>query len=355
MPPSPGSSGEKALHAAIQSRSFAPVYYLHGEDAYRINDALQQLLAAAVDPVTRDFNLELRRGAELDAEALGSLLATPPMMAERRVVVVRDVTLLRKDTRAALVQYLERPAPDTVLVLTSAPDATPDKLLLARTTAVRLESLDGARLERWIAHHARTKLDCEITPSASALLRDAAGTDLGELEVELEKLASHASGAGRALIEDGDVSAVVGVRRDETLGVLLDAVGRRDAAAAFELVPHILQQPRISAVNVVMALAAQLLAVGWARARRAQGLPLNRIAPEIFALLKRSGSVYTGRSWGEAASAWLKQLDAWDAAALDAGLEALLAADAALKETRLSSDEQLISTLVLTLCGAGEE
>ncbi len=36
-------------------------------------------------PSTRDFNLDIRAAAELDAETLGSLLGTPPMMAERRV------------------------------------------------------------------------------------------------------------------------------------------------------------------------------------------------------------------------------------------------------------------------------
>jgi hypothetical protein len=38
---------------------------------------------------------------------------------------------------------------------------------------------------------------------------------------------------------------------------------------------------------------------------------------------------------------------------VEAALAALLSADAALKETRLSSDEQLLTTLVLTLCAAG--
>jgi hypothetical protein len=35
-------------------------------------------------PPTRDFNLEIRRASELDAEALDALLSTPPMLAERR-------------------------------------------------------------------------------------------------------------------------------------------------------------------------------------------------------------------------------------------------------------------------------
>jgi hypothetical protein len=46
----------------------------------------------------------------------------------------------------------------------------------------------------------------------------------------------------------------------------------------------------------------------------------------------------------------VKQLKHWDADSLNAALDALLAADIALKETRISSDEELLSTLVIVLC-----
>ena len=44
-----------------------------------------------------------------------------------------------------------------------------------------------------------------------------------------------------------------------------------------------------------------------------------------------------------------------DGSVLDATLDALLAADFALKETRLSSDEQLLTNLVLTFCTPHEK
>jgi DNA polymerase-3 subunit delta len=70
-----------------------------------------------------------------------------------------------------------------------------------------------------------------------------------------------------------------------------------------------------------------------------------------MALLKESGA-FPGRPWGEAVTAWTRNTDRWTAAELDTALTALLAADVALKDTRLSSDEQMLTTLVLTLCGA---
>lgn len=342
------SAGEKALHAALKTRRFDPVYLFHGEDDYLKDARARELVNAAVEPATRDFNLELRRGSELDAETLDSLLGTPPMLAERRVVVVRDVDKLKKDPRAVLLRYLMKPAADTVLVLVAPAGAKADKLLADRTTAVEFAPLTGDRLPKWVTYHAETALHRRITPDAVALLVEAAGADLAQLAVELEKLASFAPD----VIDEPAVAAVVGVRRGESLGALLDAVGARDAAAALALVPGVLQQPKTSAVSIVMNLATQTLAMAHGAASRAQGTPSRALFTEYMSLLKESGA-FPGRPWGEAVAAWARNTDRWTVSELDAALHALLAADAALKETRLSSDEQLLTSLVLTLCGTG--
>lgn len=342
------SAGEKALHAALKTRTFDPVYFLHGEDDYLKDARTRELVDAAVDPATRDFNLELRRGGEVDAETLDALLGTPPMLAERRVVVIRDVDKLKKDARAVLLRYLKRPAADTVLVLVAPAGAKADKPLADRATAVEFAPLTGDRLPRWVAYHAETALGRPITPDAVVLLVEAVGADLSQLAIELEKLASYATGT----IDADAVAAVVGVRRGESVGALLDAIAAKDAAAALELIGHVLQQPKTSAVSIVMSLTTQTLAMAYGAAMRANGTPSRALFNEYMTLLKESGA-FPGRPWGEAVTAWARHTDRWTVSELDAALSALLATDVALKETKLSSDEQLLTSLVLTLCGAG--
>lgn len=340
------AGGLKAIRSAIEARSFAPAYYFFGDDDYLKDEMVKHLVAAAVDPATRDFNLEVRRASDLDGETLGSLLDTPPMMAERRAVIVRDVGALRKNARGMLDRYLESPAPDVLLVLVAPAGAKVDRTLLVKTTAVEFEPLSGARIPKWITHYAASELEMKITPDAATLLQDAVGIDLAQLKVELDKLASFAADG---VIDEVAVSAIVGVRRGETLGTFLDAVGRRDVHRALALVPGILQQPKTSAVTVVMALATQTLALAWGQARRARGIPAGRLSAELMALL-REGSAYPGRSWTEAVESWVAAVDHWTPQQLDHALEALLQADVALKESRLSSDEQQLANLVLELC-----
>lgn len=337
------AADQKAFRDALKSGRLEPVYYIHGDEEHLKDEAVRQLVSVAVDPATQAFNLDQRKGGDLDAETLGTMLATPPMMADRRVVVVRDVQALRTDARGVLDRYLQRPSGDMVLVLVAGPGAKPDRTLAGAATAVEYVPLSGGQLPKWIAQQAE-RAGSTINDGAMSLLEETVGNDLSQLALEIEKLASYARGG--AITEDA-VSAVVGVRREETLGHLLDAVGRRDAPAALAALPHVLQQPKSSAVTIVMALTVQMMALAWGEA---SGLAANRLAKEYFSLLKEGGSVYTGRSWGDAVASWTKAVSKWSAQELDAALAALAGADAMLKESRLSSDEQVLATLILTMC-----
>ena len=192
-----------------------------------------------------------------------------------------------------------------------------------------------------------TDLKGTITEGAIKLLQEAIGTELAQLQIELEKLANYTGGAP---INEAAVSAVVGVRPGETMGDLLDAVARREAMRAIAMVPAVLQQPKSGGVPVVLALTVQTLGIGWAQAARARGANPGRLHGDLIQLLKETGA-HPFRAWGEFASTCARAADVWSSRAVDEGLDALLAADVTLKTTRLSSDEQLIANLVAALCG----
>lgn len=363
--PSKEVSPLRTVQAAVQSHQFDPVYYLHGDDDYLKDGAIRDLLNAAIDPGTRDFNCEIRRAADLDAETLGSLLNTPPMLAERRAVVLRDVTALKKAPRTQLDRYLARPASDTLLLLVSPAGTKVDAALVGASTSLAFTPLTPERVRRWIAHHAGTVLNVDIAEDAADLLQQAVGNDLHLLAAELDKCASYVLGllgahdrrggedttdsGVRAMIDADAVSAVVGVRRGETVADLLDAVARQDTATAITLVGHVLGQPKVTAVQIVILLSTQAFALAFGRARRDAGVPTNRLPQEFFAFLKETGG-YPGRPWGEAASAWTKVTDRWTRESCEHALTLLLEADMALKETTVSNAEQILMSLILALC-----
>jgi DNA polymerase-3 subunit delta len=345
------ASSLKTLRDAIKRQSFDGAYFIWGEDDYQKDDAVRQLVDAALDPGARDFNLDTRRSAELDPEGLGVLLSTPPMMAEKRVIVLRDVGALKKDARKVLDEYLKRPAPDLMLLMIAPAGSKADTTLSALSTSLQFDLLTGDRIPRWITHRAG-EIGVKISEPAIELLQAAVGSDLHQLSGELDKLASYIEGNSEEIGEDA-VAAVVGVRRGETQADLLDAVAERNAPLALGLISHVLTQPKTTGVSIVMALSTQMLAISWGRARLDEGLSRSRLSQEYFNLLKETGA-FTGRPWGSAAAVWARAAERWTRESLDRALDSLLEADVALKESRVSSEEQLLATVVLSLCAADE-
>lgn len=332
-----GASDLRGLQKALAAQRFEPAYYLFGDDEHRKDALTRQIVAAAVDPVTRDFNLDMIRGAEVDPQGLDAILQTLPMMAARRVVVVRDTGALRKDGRAALERYLESPSPDTVLILVALA-GTKEEKEFARASSIAVQPPSGEEFGEWVRDHLRDGHATTITDEAIEHLRQAAGADTVLLASELDKLVSYAQGVP---IDKRAVEAVTGVRQGKTLGDLLDAVAARDAGTALPLIGDVLSVPRNNAVTVIMALTVQTLALFWGHHARGRA--------DYFSLLKETGA-YPMRSWGDATKCWARNQSRWSGAALRESLRALRDADQSAKDTRVASDEQLLATLICALC-----
>jgi len=342
------------LRKSIVSHRFEPAYYFHGDDDYRKDAAVRELVQGAVDPATRDFNFDLLRGADVSEELLESALNTPPMMAERRMVILRDVSALKKDARVVLERYLRHPARDTVLALlapagfpgTAKGDKELDTLLKRDATGIAFPVLGDADALAWLAQHARDVHGATLTPAAASLLYENVGGDSAQLASELDKLASYTQSS---TIDEQAVRDVVGVRQGGSMSDLLDRVAERNAPAALALIEPVMALPKSGLVPIIMALTVQTLALGWGRQARDRGLPSQRMVSDYFALLKETGA-FPMRPWGDATKCWADNIGRWDAASVERGLAALLAADRAVKDTRISSEEQLLASLILTLC-----
>jgi DNA polymerase-3 subunit delta len=345
------STAVKTLEQILKRNSLNGAYYICGEDEFQKENAMKKLIAAALDPTVRDFNLDVLRAQDVDPKSFDGIVSSMPMMAERRVVVIRDASALRKEARKSVERFLGKPSPDVMLLLVESAGGKTDKDLMRVTTVLEFQPLPADEVAEWITRWATKELGIQISPGAAELLQGAVGNDLHQLVMELDKLASYTGGQ---VITEEAVGAVVGVRRGETMTDLLDAIGRRNVIASLGLLNHVMAQPKTTAVQIVMLLSAQTVALAWGKAKLEEGLAPGRLQGEYFNLLRQSGSAYTGRSWSTAAAAWASAASVWDRNSLERAVDALLMADVTLKETRLSSEEQVLTTLILAMC-AGDE
>ena len=102
--------------ATLREGEPGPLYFLYGKERYLVDRAVDLLRARVLDPRTRDFNYELFYGKEAGASRIAQAARTLPMMAKRRLILVRDADEMKADELGGLVSYVSDPAPETCLV-----------------------------------------------------------------------------------------------------------------------------------------------------------------------------------------------------------------------------------------------
>ncbi len=90
----------KNLLQQIQRGRISPVYLLHGEENYLIEDTLAEMIEMLAPKNVRDFNLDIFSDPAVSVTEILSMANTYPVMAERRVVVVKDPAFLGSKKKA---------------------------------------------------------------------------------------------------------------------------------------------------------------------------------------------------------------------------------------------------------------
>ncbi|HEU5358305.1 MAG TPA: DNA polymerase III subunit delta [Gemmatimonadales bacterium] len=341
-----------ALRKELKAGKLRPVYYFHGPEETLKEEAAQALLDAALDPSLRDFNFDQRSAQSLDAESLHALVNTLPMMAERRVVILRDVEALKKkgNARTALLKYLDDPADGTMLILLQSAarkderDDKADADLAAKAPSTVFDELDTDEAMAWVERTAK-KLGVQLAPDAVKHLVAAVGPELALLRLELQKFSALESPGP---IDAKLVGALVGVQFGETIYDWRDAILEGDLPRALRLSAPLLDQTGVSAVGMVTLLGSSLIVLGVARAhhdRKLAGFALNKA---VFDTLMRARPPKIG-DWKGFVNDVVRWAPAWPQGRLRRALEATLAADIALKGTRLATEQAVITDLILQL------
>lgn len=273
-------------------------FFLYG-DAVRLRDeAAGRIVDAALDPSTRDFNLDRFDGSQVEAGELAAALSMPPMMGGRRAVVVSEAQKLTPTARKTVLASVEDPPPDlTLVVMASIPDrsrASFYRTLKKKARALEWSAPKEQELPGWLIRRARERHDLELAADAAQALASAVGEDLGVLEAELEKLAASAP-EGR--VELDSVRALVPRVRGVDRWKWLDRVAERRYGDALAEVDRLLAEPSESAVGLLIGMVDQHLYMGVAleggRSRvadalAAAGKPYLKWKAKIYARQARS-------------------------------------------------------------------
>jgi DNA polymerase-3 subunit delta len=342
-----------AFFRSLKKGELAPVYYFHGPEDVLKEDAVRAILDRALDPGLRDFNFDQRSAGQLDPEEVHTLCNTLPMLAERRVVLLREVEAWKRKTkgRSEFLRYLERPSGGTLVILVQGSgEESEDKELARGVYSVRFDSLPPERANKWVLHQAG-KLGLTLEPDAAEHLVRSIGAELGPLSSELSKLASLPSDEPLDVARIGEL---VGIRHGETVWDWRSAVLEGKSGRAVTLLPAMLAQPGMSGVRLVTLLGTALVGLAITRSLYDKGLRERRLEDAVFqALLRNRPTGLLG--YREEAARWTRLVPDWPAPRLRSALRAALETDQALKSTTISDERGLVSDMVLRIGGQSAE
>jgi DNA polymerase III subunit delta len=222
----------------------APVYYVYGEETYMLDEAVDAIIGHAAPDGVNDFNFDSFHGRNTSGEAVVAACEMLPMMADRRLVILRDAQELPMSELEQLGSYLDDPSPTTCLLVHAR---TAQKKLDGRTwivkklkkagTSCKFESLYENEVGEILRKQAN-KRGLRLAPAATAYLIEAVGTDLASLDKALDKLDLYVGDSEESprYVEADVVGEVVAHTKINSVFDLTDALGDRK----FEDALHVL-------------------------------------------------------------------------------------------------------------------
>ena len=227
----------------IAAGDLAPVYLLLGDDDLEKAD-LADAFERAVDEGLRAFNVERLDGVEATLRQVVEAAATLPMMAPRRIVIVRRAERCltpKRESRAAAAdlaafeEYLASPYPHACLVLVAAGldrrRRTTARLLEAATQVMGDELASVADAERWVRRRV-SSAGRSIDAAAVRLVAARAGPDLPRLRGEVDRLLLFIGDAPTVGLDDARMVAGPAAAHDDW--AVARAIERGQTAAALE-------------------------------------------------------------------------------------------------------------------------
>ena len=243
----------KLLLKEIRNKKFEKIYFLHGEEPYFIDVLTKAIQDNALEESERDFNQSILYGKDAEVLSLISELKSYPMMAERRLVILKEAQYFKAIEQ--LESYLENPANSTIFVICykyKTFDARKKILKNALKNGVvfKSEKVKEYQLAEWIQQYIKTT-GYELTSKACMLLIESLGNDLGRIVKELEKLAVLIEKG--TIINENHIEENIGISKDYNVFELTNAVANKDNLKALKIVDYFEHNPKAADLVFVIS------------------------------------------------------------------------------------------------------
>lgn len=229
----------------VKNGNFAPVYLLMGTEPYYPDLVCDEIMKFALTDSERDFNQTVFYGLDTDAGTVASECRSYPMMAERRLVVVKEAQSMK--TLEDLATYASDPMESTVLVILMHGASADKRRALYKNVQKKgvvlvSDALRDYEMPQWITSFYKSR-GLDIEPAAAALLAEYAGTDMSRIMLETEKMQKNLP-EGTVRVNVADIEKNVGISRQFSIFELTKALSYMKAEKALKIAAYIGNGPK---------------------------------------------------------------------------------------------------------------
>lgn len=229
----------------VKNGNFAPVYLLMGTEPYYPDLVCDEIIKYALTDSERDFNQTVFYGLDTDAGTVASECRSYPMMAERRLVVVKEAQSMK--TLEDLATYAADPMESTVLVILMHGASADKRRSLYKNVQKKgvvlvSDALRDYEMPQWITSFYKSR-GLDIEPAAAALLAEYAGTDMSRIMLETEKMQKNLP-EGTVRVNAADIEKNVGISRQFSIFELTKALSYMKAEKALKIAAYIGNGPK---------------------------------------------------------------------------------------------------------------
>ena len=236
----------KTIDEDIRSGNLKQIYLLYGTEDYlkrQYRDKLKNALTAAGEDSGMggmlsggdgDMNFNRFEGKDINPKQVIDLAETLPFFAERRVILIENSGFF-KNACDELAEYLAQPAASTYFVFVEEEVDKRSRMYKAVKNAgkiVEFATQTEELITRWVL--ARLKKEGKnITGSVMQLFLSKTGSDMGNIDRELEKLICYTM--DKSVIEAADVEAVCVGQTTNKIFEMVNAIAEKNQKKALSL------------------------------------------------------------------------------------------------------------------------
>ena len=243
------------IMASLQKKEYFPIYFLHGEESFYIDELCNHIEANALDESAKAFNQTILYGKDIDYKTVLDSARRYPVMSDKQVVIIKEAQELKALDK--LEAYFEQPLDSTILVFAHKHKKLDGRKKYAsilkksaKTCLFESKPLYENQVPNWINNYLKDR-NIHIKPAATSLLAEYLGTNLSKISNELNKLTLNLPKGGA--IDKNIIQRNIGISKDFNVFELQNALGKRDQFKSFLIVKYFIANPKNHPLPMITA------------------------------------------------------------------------------------------------------